>query len=143
MLPYLILGCYEPPFWKAWKVGEDLTSLVKGLGYKPLKDPAHGPLDVSWSSVKLHAEVRRTTSYGKGGDEWHQDGDTTPNAKMDYTMILWASSTPSLLKRVGDNVVYQPQPFEIIAFSNIKMMHRRPDNAPAKRYLFRQRVDNR
>src|SRR3990167_4760085 len=100
MMLYRVLGEYYPAGpvadWKAWRIGRALTQMTYNLGLMPLKDPIHGPLDVSWSNNELHAEVRRTTSYGKGGDEWHQDGDTTPGARMNYAMVLWSNVTPTL-----------------------------------------------
>lgn len=147
MKPYKVLGVYEPvpfspewPWWKAWRIGEDLVALTAAAGLRPHIDPAHGPLDVSWSSVPLHAEVRRTTTFGKGGDEWHQDGDTTPGSRMNCGMVIWTHICPTLLKdRAGK--VYQPSPYEVVLFSNLEMWHRRPDDAPKHRFIFRQRVE--
>jgi len=145
--PYEVLAIYEPPrispvwpWWKAWRVGQDLTSLTAKHGLRPHKDPKHGPLDVSWSDTTLHAEVRRTTTFGKGGDEWHQDGDTTPGSNMACGLVTWASSHPTLLRDKA-GVVYQPLPFQVILFNNLVVWHRRPDDAPKYRFLFRQRVE--
>ena len=140
MIPYCVLGVYKPPFWKAWKVGRDLTTFTKLQGFIPLDDPAHGPLDVSWSNKELHAEVRRTTSYGKGGDDWHQDGDTTDCARMDSALVLWSNVTPTQF-RLKDGTIFQPEPFEVVVALNRELFHRRPPGAPPLRYLFRQRVE--
>ena len=139
--PYIVLKPrYLPKAWRAWRIGRDLTRLTRGLGLIPLDDPAHGPQTFrAWCDEKLHAEVGWVT-YKKGqGEDWHQDGDLSPGSKMDNAMVLWANRTPTEFRFNGK--IYQPKPFEVILVRNLGCHHRRPANAPKKRWMFRQRVE--
>jgi hypothetical protein len=137
--PYRILGVYYPERWNARKVGLDLCRLTRRLGFVPHIDPAHGPLEnVAWRSESLHAEVRRRTFRTKQAEGWHQDGDLTPGARMNCQLVLWASNHPTEIRYNG--VVYQPNPYEVVVFSNTLCFHRRPPGAPRIRWVFRQRV---
>jgi len=150
--PYVVLGIYHPPWpqeqWKAWKIGRGLCQITSGHDLVPHVDPAHGPEPgASWSNVELHAQVRRFTMASGMGDDWHQDGDTTPGSKMDCAMVLWTSGPHVQLKFAMDktdpilkNVVYQPNPYEVVLISNLLAYHRRPPGCPRERWVFRQRV---
>lgn len=138
--PYRVLGVYKPKLWKAWKVGKDLTTLTKNRGLVPHVDPKHGPNHVikAWFSEALHAEVHKKTADVMAAEGWHYDGDTTPGAKPDCCLVLWASNTPTEILFGGK--VYQPKPYEVIIFKNMSVTHRRPENCPKDRWIFRQRV---
>lgn len=141
--PYITLGWYQPKadVWHAQSVGRDLTAFTRSMGLIPLRGPAHN-LDhaATWYDPALHAAVRRRTPDHGQGEDWHQDGDTTPGAKMDQAIVLWCSNTPTLL-RDKDGTVWQPEPAEIVLFRNLAVYHRRPSNAKFKRWVFRQRVE--
>lgn len=139
--PYIVLkSYYRPSIWRAWRVGRDLTRLTRELGLVPLNDPTHGPQTFrAWCSRKLHAECGWITYKGGQGEGWHQDGDLAPGSKMNHAEVLWASKTPTEFQYQGR--VYQPKPFQVILVKNLSCFHRRPDNAPKRRWFFRQRVE--
>jgi len=140
MIPYIVLGTYKPTIWKSWKVGRELTEFTRKQGLIPHDDPKHGPLTtVPWFSMKLHAEVRRRTFNTKQAEGWHYDGDTTPGSKPDCCLVLWASNTPTEIQYQGK--IYTPKPYEIIIFKNMSVRHRRPEDCPKVRWMFRQRVE--
>ena len=138
---YVVLGEYYPVKpWKAWRIGRDLTQMTHYIGLVPHEDPKHGPEPhASWVDKSLHAQVRRFNLNGQGGS-WHQDGDTTPGSRMDCAMVLWSNVAPTLFKSTTDNKIYQPKPYEVVLVRNLSCYHRRPDNAPYERWLFRQRI---
>lgn len=140
--PFVVLKQhYKPAVWKAWKVGKDLTELTSWLGFKPL--PGIGGKNnegAAWYAADLHAEARRTCVPNSDGTQWHQDGDTTPGANMDYSLVVWAASDPTEIKRVEGSLVYQPKPFEVVVFNNLEVLHRRPPHLSGERFSFRQRV---
>ena len=139
--PYIILKeKYIPSKWRAWRIGKDLTKFTQQLGLIPLNDTKikRNP-GAAWSDEKTHAEVRMTAVPGSEGTQWHQDGDTSPGARMDHGLVIWANRTPTEL--FIDNKIYQSESFEVILVRNLAGMHRRPANAPARRFMFRQRVE--
>lgn len=142
MIPYVVLGTYYPTQWKSWVVGPELCTLTRGWGLIPHPDPHHGPLHLkTWYSVKLHAEVRVKTLAGekaKQGTQWHQDGDLKDGANMACALVTWCDVEPTEFKQ--GEVIYQPQPYEVVIARNLGCHHRRPPKAPMKRWLFRQRV---
>lgn len=139
MIPYLVLATYHPTRWKAYQVGKDLTAITKANGLIPHVDPAHGPLlNVPWVSEELHAEVRRRTFKTKQAEDWHYDGDTTEGSKPDCCLVLWATNHPTEIKY--ENKVYVPEPYEVVIFKNLSVRHRRPENCPRIRWVYRQRV---
>jgi len=140
MKPYKVLGVYKPTKWRPWKVGRDITAMTNKLGMKPLHDPIHGPqMWAPWVNEKLHAEVKRRTPKNPKGEDWHQDGDLDPGSKMNHTLVLWASNHPTEFEVNGQ--VYQPKPYEVVAFNNLDGRHRRPLDAPRVRWMFRQRME--
>lgn len=139
MTPYIVLGVYKPTKWRAWKIGKELTALTESRGLIPL--PGLGGKNnakAAWNSDILHAEVRLSAVANSEGTSWHQDGDTTPGANMDHALVLWSNRTPTEFK-VGDKI-FQPKPFEVVVARNLACSHRRPNNAPSRRWSFRQRV---
>jgi hypothetical protein len=140
-VPYVILKeRYIPRMWNAWRIGRDLTRLTQELGFIPLNDPEHGPQAFrAWCSKKLHAECGWVTYKGNQGEDWHQDGDLAAGSKMDNAMVLWANRTPTEFRFGG--TIYQPKPFQVIIVKNLSCHHRRPADAPKRRWLFRQRVE--
>lgn len=139
MEPFRVLATYKPPKWNAQRVGLDLTDITKSYGLIPHDDPAHGPLiKVPWFSIKLHAEVRRRTFKTKQAEDWHYDGDTTPGSKPDCCLVLWATNHPTEIKYNG--TIYVPNPYDLVIFKNMSVRHRRPENCPRIRWVFRQRV---
>lgn len=142
MKPYIVLGNYRPNRtpWRAWRTGRDLLEITGRAGLVPHYDPAHGPEPgASWKDVDWHAQVRRY-NLGGPGNTWHYDGDDTPNANPECWMVLWANCAPTLIRWKDGDRVYQPDPFEIVVFSNLGTLHRRPDDAPRDRWTFRQRI---
>ncbi len=139
--PYVVLKeRYCPKQWRAWRIGRYLTSLTAEMGLTPLDDPIHGPQSFrAWCDRGLHAEAGWVTYSGGQGRDWHQDGDTKPGSRMDNAMVLWSNRTPTEFKYKGR--VYQPKPFQVIIARNLACHHRRPANAPGRRWLFRQRVE--
>lgn len=139
--PYVILReRYVPKIWRAWAIGRYLTRLTQELGLVPLNDPKHGPQTFrAWCDDKLHAECGWVTYKGNQGEDWHQDGDLIAGSKMDNAMVLWANRTPTEFRYQGK--IYQPLPFRVILVRNLSCHHRRPDNCPDRRWIFRQRVE--
>jgi hypothetical protein len=144
MKPYIVLGVYKPPVWKAFKVGRALCAMTKNAGLQPHVDPAHGPLNgAQWHSDMLHAECRKRSFKTKQAESWHFDGDLEPGAKTNCGIVLWSSCMPTLIKRQqggGLEIIYQPKPFEVVLFRNLFCFHRRPTGVPRDRWTFRQRV---
>lgn len=139
MIPYKVLAVYKPKIWRASLIGKELTDITKNAGLIPHKDPAHGPLiTVPWVSESLHAEVRRRTFNTKQAEGWHYDGDTTPGAKPECCLILWATNHPTEIQY--QNKIYTPKPYELVIFKNMSIRHRRPENCPRIRWIYRQRV---
>ena len=136
-LPYKVLGVYKPKIWNARKIGNDLTKITKDFGLVPLRDKDSRYEKASWHDSKLHAHLRRRTLIKPEGAQWHQDGDFG-HVTMRHFLVLWSTNTPTELKANG--VIYQPKPFEIILVDNLACFHRRPPDAPRKRWFFRQRV---
>ena len=138
---YLVLKArYLPHPWRAWRIGRDLTRLTKKLGLVPLDDHINGPQTFrAWCDEALHAEAGWITYKGGQGEGWHQDGDLAPGSKMDHAEVLWANRTPTEFQYKGK--VYQPKPFQVILVGNLSCHHRRPADAPRRRWLFRQRVE--
>ena len=138
--PYVVLkDRFVPKRWRAWYIGKRLTALTRRHGLVPHDDPAHGPQTFrAWCRETLHAECGPRTKKGGQGEDWHQDGDTTPGAVMDHAMVLWTNRTPTQFKYKGR--IYQPRPFQVILVRNLACYHRRPKNAPRRRWTFRQRV---
>ena len=140
-------GIYEEYYYKwpkggryAHKIGADLTRITHEMGFVPLVDEhIKQNKGAAWYDEGLHAEVRMTAVPGSEGTGWHRDGDTSPGANMNHRLILWASDTPTLIK-TPDGTVFQPLPFQLIIINNMEVLHRRPDNAPLRRWSFRQRV---
>lgn len=143
MEPYVILGSYIPTVLRGRVIGEALTAITKKQGFIPLHDPTHGPIEKAiWCDPSLHAEVRRYTNPNiTSAEDWHYDGDTTPGAKSDYWLITWANVMPTQLRlKSNPSKIHQAKPFELIAFHNKLMEHRRPKGCPHKRWMFRQRA---
>ena len=149
--PYIVLGTYKPKVLdKAWKVGEFLTSFTAKWGLIPLNDPKHPAQSwAPWSSRSLHAEVKKTAAgiVPAKANCWHYDGDTTPGARTEHALVLWSSTTPTLIRFADGysfgtaNKIYQPKPWEIVILHNLHCSHRRPDDAPFNRFIFRQRCE--
>lgn len=139
--PYIVLKeRYLPKRWRAWRVGRDLTRLTKELGLVPLNDSVHGPQTFrAWCSKELHAECGWVTYKGNQGEDWHQDGDLKPGSQMNHAEVLWSNRTPTEFQYKGR--IYQPKPFQVILVRNLACQHRRPANAPKRRWIFRQRVE--
>ena len=139
--PYIVLReRYYPKTWRACRIGRDLTRLTRNLKLIPLDDPAHGPQSFkAWCDEDLHAEVGWVTYKGNQGEDWHQDGDLVQGSRMDHAEVLWSNRTPTQFRYEGK--IYQPKPFQIIIVKNLDGEHRRPGNAPKRRWFFRQRVE--
>jgi len=145
MKPYRSLGFYHPPEWDLDIVGLDLTNLTRRLGLVPFSGIPHNLDDYcAWYSEKLMAGIRRRTAVGAQGEQWHQDGDTTPGANMFQAVVLWASNNHTQFRWAGagtENRIFQPEPWEVVIFRNREVYHRRPPGAPRVRWTFRQRVE--
>lgn len=141
-IPFVVLGTYRPTSDRAWRVGRDLTRLTASLGYVPFPKLAGKTNEgAAWQRPELHAEARLTGHRDAEGSSWHQDGDNTPGADMNHTLILWADREPTQF--LVDGRVYQPCPYEIVAFGNLRGAHRRPPSVEGFRMSFRQRVVNK
>ncbi len=131
---------YIPSKWRAWRIGKDLTNMTRELGYEPLKDDnIQTNPGAAWYRSELHAEVRITAVPHSQGTGWHQDGDMDSNSNMDHGLIVWANRTPTEFK-IGEEI-FQPLKFQLVYFKNLDGYHRRPADAPARRFMFRQRVE--
>ena len=151
MVPYISLGTYRwgPKGRYAHKIGRELTDLTEGMGFKPF--PTIGGKNSenpAWSDPNLHAEVRMTAIKDSEGVDWHQDGDTTSIADMHHGLIVWSNTTPTQVRWASPKgeldalmLTHQPEPFEVIYIHNLHVFHRRPPNAPSRRWHFRQRVE--
>ena len=140
MKPYIILGTYWPKRWRAWLIGRDITKITKDAGLIPIQDPMHRhQTKAAWCNTDLVAYVRRRTVKNPKALTFHQDGDLDTGSKMDNCLVLWSTNTPTELK-VGTKI-YRPPARSIILFRNLGCYHRRPENAPRIRWLFRQRVE--
>lgn len=139
--PYLVLKQrFVPKRWRAWYIGRRLTEITEELGLIPLDDPIHGPQTFrAWCDESLHAECGWHTYKGGAGEDWHYEGDTTEGAKTDSALVVWASKTPTEFQY--KNKIYQPKPFQLVIGRNLGCLHRRPGNAPDRRWFFRQRVE--
>ena len=143
MLPFRVLAIYKPSTWTARIVGRELTDLTAKLGYTPHDDPVHGPLSLkgrNWSSVLLHAEVRRRTFATTQAEGWHYDADLSPGGNPNCLICLWASNTPTLIRWKHSPEIFQPRPYEVVLFNNMHCEHKRPSNCPKVRWVFRQRL---
>lgn len=138
MKPYIVLGVYHPSRWRAWLIGRDLTTFTREAGLMPLRGRAWKLARGSWADPMLHAEVRRRGVPGSQATGWHQDGDMD-DVEMNHAIVTWANVAPTEFKVGG--TVYQPKPFEVVLASNLACYHRRPPDAPPRRWLFRQRVE--
>ena len=130
---------YDPPVWKAYRIGRDLTRLTRRLGLKPLDDKNHRQqVKAAWCNTGLMAYVRRRTVKNPKAAQWHQDGDLD-NGVRNSGIVLWTSNTPTEVKGL-DGTVYTIPNRAVVLVHNDMCYHRRPGDAPKVRYLFRQRV---
>ena len=142
MTPYKSLGFHRPPRWKAWMVGRDITRMTEEAGLIPFADPHHRhQVKAAWCSTAKVAYVRRRTVHNPKAAGWHQDGDLT-GEDMDFSIVLWASNTPAEICIQGGTPKFQPDPYEVVLVRNLECIHRRPPDAPRKRWIFRQLVRN-
>ena len=137
--PYQVLDEYRPSIWKCWKIGRDLTVLTKLYGLVPLKAADSRYERAPWHNTTLHAHVRRRTLRSPDGAGWHQDGDYG-HVSMNHAIVLWSNVCPTEIRN-NQGQVFQPKPYEVIIINNLAWYHRRPPNAPYRRFLFRQRVE--
>lgn len=142
MKPYRVLGRYR---WRKGRryaklIGKDILKITQSMGFIPLdEDDIKRNTGAAWSSYKNHAEVRMTAVPGSEGTQWHQDGDTTVPGRMDFGLIVWASSDPTEFQ-TRDGKIWQPEPYEIVYVNNLDCTHRRPPDVSGRRWHFRQRV---
>jgi hypothetical protein len=152
--PYKVLCTYHPSKWRASLVGRDLTAITRELGLLPHKDDSHGPLHLTgrnWVDYALHAEVRRRTFSTAQAEGWHWDSDLDPNGNPDCVIVTWASNNGTQIKwkdwplddmaNPEASRIWQPRPYELVAFRNLSCLHRRPPGCPRVRWLMRQRCD--
>lgn len=139
--PYVVLReRFMPKRWRAWYIGKRLTEITQREGLVPFDDPAHGPQPFrAWCDEELHAECGWVTYKGNQGEDFHQDGDLKEGARMDSALVLWTNRTPTEFEYKGR--IYQPKPFQLVIARNLACKHRRPSNAPKRRWIFRQRVE--
>ncbi|MCI0562147.1 MAG: hypothetical protein MN733_26975 [Nitrososphaera sp.] len=143
--PYIVLGTYKPTVLdKAWKVGEFITDFTRRWGLIPLYDPEHPAQSwAPWNSRQLHAEVKKTAAgiVPAKANCWHYDGDTTPGSRTEHALVFWSSVAPTEIRFNGQEKIYRPKPWEIVILHNLHCLHRRPDDAPFNRFIFRQRCE--
>lgn len=148
MKPYITLEPhYKPTKRRCSIIGIELTQLTEELGFIPLNDDKiKRNSKAAWFDYVSHAEVRMTAVAYSEGTDWHQDGDTSPGARMDHALITWANTHPTqftfrgISQEDGSKFIWQPEPYELIIARNLAVLHRRPPNTPSKRFMFRQRV---
>ena len=147
--PYIVLGQYVPTIWEARRIGEEILSIIAATGFTPAPE-RHAWPGAAWRSFDLNAEVRGPELPDSTDHLWHQDGN------IDWVPVIWSTSCPTeivladslveeklececcskLVLRPG-TTIFQPKPFEIIAFENKKVFHRRPAEATTPRWFFR------
>jgi hypothetical protein len=140
MTPFIVLATYKPEIWSPRRVGLELCAITKKAGLKPHYDPKHGPnhMTKTWWSEALHAEIHRRTADVKAAEGFHYDGDTTPGSNPECCLVLWSTNNPTEIMYQGK--IYRPKPYDLVIFKNRSVTHRRPENCPKVRWLFRQRV---
>ena len=138
-MSFIVIARYIPTRWRLWKVGRDLCEITRLFGLIPLPLGMHRLHKAKWVRASLHADIlRRAPVHDTIDLDWHRDGDIT-GANMNCGIVLWSNICPTQIKQANGEIV-QPQPFEVVLFNNLDVVHRRPPNAPQKRWLFRQRV---
>ena len=138
-MSFIVIARYIPTRWKLWKVGRDLCQITAKFGLIPLPLGKHRLHKAKWVREFLHADILRQAPKNDTIDlDWHRDGDIT-GADMNCGIVLWSNKCPTQIKSANGEIV-QPRPFEVVLFNNLDVVHRRPPNAPQKRWLFRQRV---
>lgn len=130
---------YDPPKWRAWMVGRDLTELTKAHGLVPLDDPNHRhQTKAAWCNEDLFAYVRRRTVKNPKAASWHQDGDLDGGI-LNSGIVLWTSNTPTHVRDLDGTRIHLPNRAVVLVHNHL-CFHRRPPNAPRVRWMFRQRV---
>ncbi len=138
--PFLVLGQYKPSKRRASIVGPALVSFTRDANLKPFQDDIiKRNTGAAWFDYDNHAEVRITAVPGSEGEDWHRDGDTSSGCDMHCALVLWVNKAPTEIKY--NDKIYTAEPFDVILFKNMSVLHRRPPNAPMKRFSFRQRVE--
>lgn len=140
MKPPIVLAIFKPSRWRASIIGPELCAITRELGLAPHHSPQMLKIleRCSWKDYGQHASVVRFAVPEYEGSEWHQDGDHAPGADMDCSIVVWASRDPTQIRY--DGVIYQPEPYELVIFDNLRCYHRRPPDVSGRRWLFRQRV---
>ena len=146
-MSFIVIARYIPTRWRLWKVGRDLCEITRLFGLIPLPLGMHRLHKAKWVRASLHADIlRRAPVHDTIDLDWHRDGDIT-GANMNCGIVLWSNICPTQIRPCSNGSephvlgeIVQPQPFEVVLFNNLDVVHRRPPNAPQKRWLFRQRV---
>ena len=142
--PYTVIGEWRwgPKGRYATNIGESLTAITRELGYVPFaNDEIKRNEKAAWFDYNQHAEVRMTAELHSEGTGWHQDGDTSTK-DMNCALVLWANRDPTQFKfrGISPEIIWQPEPFEIVIANNLYAYHRRPPGVSGKRFIFRHRV---
>lgn len=143
--PFIVVGNYMPPpnGHYASKMAAAILHILSPLGLQPIVKEGWGPQTTSiWSSIPLHAEVRRFAQPDGQGGGWHQDGDLDPEAEMDHVSVLWSEVKPTEFKDAAGKI-WRPSAGEIVIAHNLNGYHRSPPDTPKppkRRWFFRQRV---
>ena len=141
-MSFLVLTRYIPTRWRLWKVGRDLCQITAEFGLIPMPLGKHRLHKAKWVRASLHADIlRRAPVHDTIDLDWHRDGDIT-GANMNCGIVLWSNKCPTQIRVGHTGEIIQPRPYEVVLINNLDVVHRRPPNAPQKRWLFRQRVCN-
>src|ERR1700675_650242 len=120
-LPYKVIGTYHPAEGATpEQIGLALEDIVAKAGLVATHDRGWGGSE--WSDNN-GAEVRLGHVDEDDNDpvtRWHHDADL-----KELQIVLWANKSPTQLKYKWGTKIYQPEPFEVIVFSNTKLMHRK------------------
>ena len=138
MIPYEIIGHYEPTKWNPQKVLRELIQISREHGLQPLPIGSYRLHKTKWKSFSDHADLmRRRPKNDTTDSDWHQDGDTTGTDRV-CGLVLWSSNTPTEIRWRG--AVYVPPRRSVVLIDNTQVYHRRPPESPRVRWFFRQRV---
>jgi hypothetical protein len=121
-LPYRVLGEYKPflgeyklTTYDASKMYADLMALVARCGFV----------------VKITPQLRGPdwyrgwhTTTDSEDTQWHQDGGSTVSEAAPG-IVLWSTKSPTQIRRIGEEEIFQPEPYQVVLADNRQVQHRR------------------
>lgn len=74
-------------------------------------------------------------------DVWHHDESYDDDGENgDPYLVMWASAVPTLIQKHGRNkTIYQPAPYEVVAFRNGSFRHKMPSPRGIERSVLESR----